>query len=239
MRKFTALFITLSTFLGHLEAQKSVIWGIDAQIRNFGFDFGVSKTNLLKGRDWSETSGLKIGNLVDPKEVEIISQFLPGAQPFKLNKVNYAWAIKPFFSKSFHLAQRRSRLDIGCKLTGAVSLPVVYSWPIYIWYYNGTPPFDGYQDMRYDPKVHNPALIGGTTAFTKGMKQGQFIPGLGLSGAIQFDWGSYKSISNSVSLGVSLDGFVQKIPLLYTQETNRNIFPALFINFAFGFGDIQ
>ena len=239
MRKFTALCITLSTFLGHLEAQKSVIWGIDAQIRNFGFDVGLSRTNQLKGENWSVSYGLKLGNYNDPKEIDMVSQMLPGAQPFKIDKVNYAWAVKPFYSKNFMITQRKSRLDVGCKLIGSLSLPVIYSWPIYVWYYNGVPPFDGYNDVRYDPTIHNPNLIGGTTAFTKGIKNGLFIPGFGLSTAIQFDWGSYRSVSNSLSLGLSVDGFVQKIPLLYTQETNRNIFPALFLNFAFGFGDIQ
>ncbi len=239
MRKFTALYITLSTIWANLGAQKSVIWGIDAQIRNFGFDFGILKTSHLKGEDFSQTIGLKLGNLVDPKEIELVSQMLPGAQPFKLNKVNYAWAIKPFYAHNFIVTHRKSRLDVGFKIVTNISLPVVYHWPVYIWYYNGIPPFDGYNDVKYDPKLHQPNLIGGTTAFTKGIKNGSFTPGLGVSSAIQFDWGSYRSLSNSVSLGMALDAFVQKIPILYTQETNRNIFPSLFINFAFGFGDIH
>ncbi len=239
MRKFTALCITLSTIWANLGAQKSVIWGIDAQIRNFGFDFGVLKTSHLKGEKYSKTIGLKLGNLVDPKEIELVSQMLPGAQPFKLNKVNYAWAFKPYYAHNYIITQRKSRLDVGVKLVANVSIPVVYHWPVYIWYYNGIPPFDGYKDVKYNPNIHQPNLIGGTTAFTKGLKNGSLIPGLGISTALQFDWGSYRSLSNSVSLGMATDVFVQKIPLLYTQETNRNIFPSLFINFAFGFGDIH
>jgi hypothetical protein len=225
--------------MGITQAQKSVIWGIDAQIRNFGFDFGVSKFSQLKGSNSGETFGFKIGNLTDPKEISIVSQILPGAQPFKLDKINYSWVFKPFYGKSISLTQRKSRLDIGCKVFGNLSLPIAYSWPVFILYYNATPPFDGYNDVQYNPEIHNPKLIGGTSAFTKGFNSGKFQSGVGVSGGITFDWGSYRSISNSLSLGFSTDVFVQRIPLLYTQETNRQIFPALFVNFAFGFGDIN
>jgi hypothetical protein len=239
MRKYTALCITLFALMGITQAQKSVIWGIDAQIRNFGFDFGVSKFSQLKGSNSGETFGFKIGNLTDPKEISIVSQILPGAQPFKLDKINYSWVFKPFYGKSISLTQRKSRLDIGCKVFGNLSLPIAYSWPVFILYYNATPPFDGYNDVQYNPEIHNPKLIGGTSAFTKGFNSGKFQSGVGVSGGITFEWGSYRSISNSLSLGFSTDVFVQRIPLLYTQETNRQIFPALFVNFAFGFGDIN
>jgi hypothetical protein len=239
MRKYTALCITLFALMGITQAQKSVIWGIDAQIRNFGFDFGVSKFSQLKGSNSGETFGFKIGNLTDPKEISIVSQIMPGAQPFKLDKINYSWVFKPFYGKSISLTQRKSRLEIGCKVFGNLSLPIAYSWPVFILYYNATRPFDGYNDVQYNPGIHNPKLIGGTSAFTKGFNSGKFQSGVGVSGGITFEWGSYRSISNSLSLGFSTDVFVQRIPLLYTQETNRQIFPALFVNFAFGFGDIN
>jgi hypothetical protein len=51
MRKYTALCITLFTLMGITQAQKSVIWNIDAQIRNFGFDFGGYKYTQIKAHD--------------------------------------------------------------------------------------------------------------------------------------------------------------------------------------------
>lgn len=98
------------SIMGITHAQKSVIWGVDAQIRNFGFDFGASKFSQLKGANTGETIGFKIGNLTDPKEIYIVSQILPGAQPFKLNKVNYAWVFKPYYGKSFALTQRKIKI---------------------------------------------------------------------------------------------------------------------------------
>jgi len=225
--------------MGITQAQKSVIWNIDAQIRNFGFDFGGYKYTQIKGENWGNQVGLKIGNLVDPKEVFVINYNLPGSQSFKLEKINYAWAIKPFYGTTYIMGQRKSRMDVGCKIFANASLPIVYSWPVYISYYQGNPPFDGYADVQYDPATQNVSLIGGTAQFTKGMGQGKFIPGIGLSAGLQIEWGSYRSLSNSMSIGFLNDIFVEKIPLLYTQTTNKNIFPAVFVNFAFGFGDIN
>ena len=225
--------------MGITRGQKSVIWNVDAQIRNFGFDFGGYRYTQIKGDNWGKQLGLKIGNLVDPKEVFVINYNLPGSQSFKLEKINYAWVVKPFYGVTYNLSQRKSRIDVGCKLFANASIPMAYVWPVYIWYYEGVPPLDGYKDVQYDPANQNVAFIGGTAQFSRGLDQGKWVPGIGISGGLQIEWGSFRSLSNSLSLGFSNDIFVEKIPLLYTQKANRNIFPALFLNFAFGFGDIN
>jgi hypothetical protein len=59
-------------------------------------------------------------------------------------------------------------------------------------------------------------------------------PGLSGSMGFQFEWGSYKQVTNSITLGCSVDYFVKKIPNWYNTDMNRNIFPAVFVTFAAG-----
>jgi hypothetical protein len=70
----------------------------------------------------------------------------------------------------------------------------------------------------------------------KGIKNGRVIPGLGLSTGFILEWGSYRSLSNALSIGFTNDLFVQKIPLLHQQRHNSFVFPHVFVNFAIGFG---
>ncbi len=225
-------------FLGMGVGQSQVVnqWLIDGQIRNFGYDVGFGFKQGLKEQPQFRTLGLRIGALNSPREIYVINNTLPGSQPFKLDKINYAWTVRPYASFHHEFNQRKSRNEVALSAFGSVQLPVAYVWPIYIWLYEGNTPFDGYSDVRYNPEVHDSKFIGGTASFTRGFSGGKFIPGLGLSAGISLDWGSYRSFSNVLSVGVMTDAFVQKIPLMHTTENNAFIFPMLFVNFAFGFG---
>ena len=184
-------------------------------------------------------AGIRLGNYTDPTEIFLINTGLPGSQPFKLNKINYAWAAKPFVGKTWNLAKRNSRMDVGLRLFTNVSIPIMKYWPVYVMIYIPNPPFDGYVPERYDPAIHHPENIGGVAQYSKGFSEGTWVVGMGAQAGFQIEWGSYRSISNSVSFGVSNDVFVQKIPLIYGTSSSSQMFPALFVTFAFGFGDIN
>lgn len=212
---------------------------IDAQIRNFGFDIGAG---LYKTNDFDNLGlayGVKIGPINHPKEIPVINTGLPGSSSFKLEKINYTWALRPFIQKSIYLTKRKSRFQVAYSIDYGGSINAAYNWPVYIWLYQGRAPFDGYANVRYDPSVHDPNLIGGSSSFSRGFKEGEIIWGLGCFAAVTVEWGSYRSLKNSLSLGVSNDIYMRKLPILYDESLNRFNFPALFVNFAVGFGSDQ
>lgn len=177
---------------------------------------------------------LELGTIKDPREQLVVNERLIGSRPFKVNKVSHTWVIRPSIGKVWSVSERRSRNDVGFRMVGNLGLPVAYSWPIYIWLYKPNFLIDGYVDAKYDPATQSATEIGGTASWSKGIKQGHWIPGASASGGFQFEWGSYKQVTNSFTLGCSLDYFVKKIPNWYNQQLNRNIFPAVFVTFAAG-----
>jgi hypothetical protein len=208
----------------------------DVQIRNFGFDLGMGMNSSWQPDDFSESYGLRIGNIQHPKEVFVVNQALPASEPFVMDKINRAWVLRPYYARNWILSQRKSRFDIGVALQGGVHLPVAYAWPIYVWVFRSNLPFDAVEEMRYDPQVHDVQFVGGESSYTRGFKEGKLIPGIGISAALSLEWGSYRNISNTLSIGVMNDYFVQQIPLLHSINQNPQNLPALFINFAVGFG---
>ncbi len=227
--------LILSCF-GGINAQIARSFLADAQIRNYGFDLGVGLKTTWQPDQIAETFGLRLGNIQHPKEIWVVNQTLPASEPFVMDKVNRIWVFRPYYARSWMLSERRSRFDVGLSLHIGGHIPLAYAWPIYVWVYRSNLPFDAVEEVRYNPDIHNIQYIGGESSYARGIYEGKIIPGLGVSAAFSAEWGSYRNISNTLSIGFMNDFFVQELPLLNAINVNPQNLPALFINFAIGFG---
>jgi hypothetical protein len=223
-------------YFGGVNAQINRFLMADVQVRNFGYDLGVGLKKSWEPDLTVERFGLRIGNIQHPKEIYVVNQSLPASEPFVIDKVNRVWVLRPYYGRGIVLSERKSRFDIGITLDGSLQLPLAYAWPIYVWVYRSNSPFDAVEEVRYDPSTQDVQFIGGESSFAKGFREGRLIPGIGVSAALSLEWGSYRNLSNTLSIGVMNDFFVQQIPLLHAINRNPQMLPALFINFAIGFG---
>jgi len=217
-------------------AQRSRFVTADVQVRNFGYDFGMGLKSSWEPDANFESYGLRLGSIQHPKEVFVVNQALPASEPFVMDKINRVWVLRPYYGKDWVLSERKSRFDIGISFHGSLQLPVAYAWPIYVWVYRSNLPFDAVEEVKYNPDVHDVQYVGGESSYTRGFSEGKAIPGLGFSMAICLEWGSYRNVSNTLSIGIMNDLFVQQIPLLSSINKNPQNLPALFINFAVGIG---
>ena len=211
----------------------SKLWGLGVNVRHFGWDFGVTKERV-SGR-FVGTQGLWCGVMKDPREMKVVNQLLPGSSAFAIERITHNISMRYQCGSSLVLSAREARGDVGIRVNASLDLHVDYTWPIYIWLYNPAPLVDGYTAVAYDPSVHDVGLIGGTAAYGKGFSDGRFIPGIGALIAMQAEWGSYRNVSNTLTLGFGIDRFVKNLPLWYRSDMNRNFFPSVFVTFAVGF----
>ncbi len=232
--RFFSVFTCL--YFGGVNAQVNRFLMADVQVRNFGFDLGVGLKKSWEPDLTVERYGLRVGNIQHPKEIYVVNQSLPASEPFVIDKVNRVWVLRPYYSRGIVVSERKSRFDIGITLDGSLHLPLAYAWPIYVWVYRSNLPFDAVEEVRYDPQTQDVQFIGGESSFVKGFREGRLIPGIGVSAALSLEWGSYRNLSNTLSIGIMNDFFVQQIPLLHSINRNPQMLPALFINFAIGFG---
>ena len=232
--RFFSVFTCL--YFGGVNAQVNRFLMADVQVRNFGFDLGVGLKKSWEPDLTVERYGLRVGNIQHPKEIYVVNQSLPASEPFVIDKVNRVWVLRPYYGRGIVVSERKSRFDIGITLDGSLHLPLAYAWPIYVWVYRSNLPFDGVEEVRYDPQTQDVQFIGGESSFVKGFREGRLIPGIGVSAALSLEWGSYRNLSNTLSIGIMNDFFVQQIPLLHSINRNPQMLPALFINFAIGFG---
>ena len=237
---FFALGFNPSKFI---QAQSLQSLGLNVQARQFGFDMGVwaygnYKHTELQPRFFNNKAGwggLSLGVLRDPGEILVINDRLPGSKPFKLNKVSHTWMVQPQFGLLMVVSERKSRSELGFRLKSGFSLPLAYSWPVHILYYQPNFLSDGFVDVDYDPQNHLPNQIGGTSSWSKGFKDGEWIPGVGGQIAMEFEWGNYRFLTNALSIGFSTATFIKKIPNWHDVSMNRQVFPSVFATFALGF----
>lgn len=246
IQKVNALWVCLlclmEVCLSPLQAQRLASMGMQVQGRQFGFDIGVwgisgKKSGEIQPRFWDNSrfwSGLSLGVLRDPGEIMVINDRLPGSKPFKINKISHSWMVQPQAGYLFVVSERKSRSDIGFRIKSGLSLPMAYSWPVHVWFYKPNLLSDGYIDVEYNPSIHPVNQIGGTSSWVNGVKDGKWTPGLGGQLAMEFEWGSYRYITNSFSIGINASAFIKNIPNWYDVSMNKQFFPSVFANFAVG-----
>ena len=226
-----------------IQAQGTHSVGLNIQARQFGFDMGIWAYGHLKKPELqprffnnkAKWGGLSLGVLRDPGEILVINDRLPGSKPFKLNKVSHTWMLQPQIGYLIVVSERKSRSELGFRLKSGISLPVAYSWPVHVLYYQPNFLSDGYIDVEYNPQAHLPNQIGGTSSWSNGFKDGQLIPGIGGQIAMEFEWGNYRFLTNSLSIGFNTSTFIKKIPNWHDVSMNRQVFPSVFATFALGF----
>ena len=76
------------------------------------------------------------------------------------------------------------------------------------------------------------SIIGGA-GFTKGWSELKLKPGLFVKAALRFDFGRYNERIQALEIGMSVEGFAQKIPMLVYNEPRRLFFQS-HIAFVFG-----
>ncbi len=212
---------------------KPKLWGVGVNVRHFGWDVGlINERPSLKRIN---TQSVWFGVMRDPREMKVINERLPGSSAFAIERITHNLSLRYRWGKSLLLSDRDARGDVGLRLNASLQLPFNYSWPTYVWLYNPAPLTDGYTAVAYDPAIHDVGLIGGTAAYGKGFSDGQLIPGLGGVVAMQAEWGSYRNVSNTLTLGFGVDRYAKKLPMWYRTEMNRNFFPSVFVTFAVGF----
>ncbi len=228
--------------------------GMGVNVRHFGYDVSLWRehaetgigqqkksplvnTLSLSGRPgkFRNFQSISLGIIRDPREIKVLNERLPGSRPFVIEKINHNICAHIGIGKVYVISERQSRSDLGLQITVAGQIPLNYSWPLYIWWYQPAPLTDGYVQVAYDPKIHNVALVGGNASYSEGFADGYITPGVGTSMSFTAEWGSYRNASNRLSVGLSADKFVKKLPIWYRSEMNRNFFPALFVTFAAGF----
>ena len=86
---------------------------------------------------------------------------------------------------------------------------------------------------KYNPEIHSLNNIYGRSSNLSGLTELKIAPGLNIKGSFIFEFSNDRERIKSLELGLGLDAFYKRLPLMSTIKNNF-LYPSVFLNFQFG-----
>ncbi len=201
---------------GALIYNKQSIFGIQLRTNGYGlfYELGKAKTRRKTNIYTAELTEIK-----DPKEEKTPTGFFTIGNPYIFGKVNNFYQFKLGFGQQYLFGQKGNKNGVAVtgNYQGGISLGLLR--PYYLEVDDG----NGNRQIKYSDQDSSefldPSIITGSAGITKGWGEMKFKPGVFAKGALRFDWGHYNEMISGIEIGMSVEAYSQKIPiLLFTKQ---------------------
>ncbi len=175
-----------------------------------------------------------ISILKHPKEYKTTNPYFPGNKQFVFGKLNFALTLRGGMGFQHIIFKKIDQ--------GGIAIRYIFS---------GGPSFSLYKPIYYDVlyhislyevevnqekfnvSIHSREDIYRQSSFLKGINEIKIIPGAYGKAGINFEYSKQDRVIHAIEIGVTLDAFLKKIPIM-ASEDNLRFFPALFVSYRFG-----
>ena len=215
---------------GNLSFRKQNSFGIQLRTNGYGFFYELGKRRSPR---YSNLYLFEFTEIKDRKEDK-----LGGAENFFSNsyvfgKQNNFYQFKLGFGQQYILGQKGNKNGVAVTANVTAGLSMGLLKPYYLQAIDSA----GREvTISYEQDsitfLDRGSIIGGA-GFTKGWSELKLKPGLFVKAALRFDFGRYNERIQALEIGMSVEGFAQKIPMLVYNEPRRLFFQS-HIAFVFG-----
>lgn len=172
-----------------------------------------------------------------------ISSFLDSNKDYYFGKKNNFYALHVGYGYKKRIADKADKNGVRVSLTylGGFSLGVLK--PYYLEYIDSSYVEenvttyiivnDKYSEQNKD-KFLDESLITSASGFSKGLGEIKAIPGVYGKFGLNFDWASNDQFVKSMEVGVNLDVYYKKVPIMVASDVNRPFFLGLYLSFQLG-----
>jgi hypothetical protein len=241
--KINAVFVFclfLTSFLPSLKGNAQFQIDESDELHRSEFTYGVNfNTNggLLGGvlLKYALRSGTKRAyhhiyleavNLKNSKEQRSTSQRT--GRPFIPYKLNYLYAVRAMYGREWVLFRKAKKQGVQVHLITAAGPSFGFVCPYLIDYDNGK-----FNDIVYNPAIHDVAKIDGYGNFVKGWGMAKLTTGACFKAALSFEIGAFKQSVTGFEAGLMVDAYPKAIPLLYGTEYT-GVFKSIYLTIYFG-----
>jgi hypothetical protein len=214
---------------GNLSFHKQSVFGVELRTNGYGIFYELGKR---KSARYTNLYTIELTEIKHRKEDKT------GGETFFNNsyvygKQNNFYQGKLGFGQQYILGQKGNKNGVAVTLnvTGGLDLGLLKP------YYLDVKDASGYdKTIKYEDDSTlflSAGNIYGASGFTKGWNELKIKPGLFVKSALRFDFGRYNESVQALEIGLSLEGFAQKIPILVYNDP-KQLFLQMHIAFAFG-----
>jgi hypothetical protein len=216
---------------GALIYSKQSVFGF--QLRTDGYG-GLFELGKLKSRRKANLYTFEITEIKDPKEEKSPSGLFAFANPYIFGKINNFYQVKLGFGQQYLLGQKGNKNGVAVTAIYHGGLSVGLLRPYYLEIDDGAGNTKKIKFTTADSAqfVDN-SVIRGSGGLGKGWGEMKIKPGVYLKGAIRFDYGRYNEMVSGIEIGLSVEAYSQKIPIILNAK-ERQIFFQGHIALVFG-----
>lgn len=215
---------------GVLSYVKQSAFGLQLRTNGYGLFYELGR---MRSPRLANIYTFELTEILHPKEEKVSSGtgFLLG-NSFKYGKVNNFFSAKLGFGQQYILGQKGNKNGIAVigSYQGGFAMGLLKPYYLQV--------NDNGRDREIKYVSEDSALflsnsIIGSAGFTKGWSEVQLKPGAFVKTALRFDFGAYNESITAVELGMSLEGYAQKIEQMVLNKPKQLFFQA---HFALVFG---
>lgn len=217
--------------------EKAALLGGRTNGIDVGYEWGVLKT-------YYKTTFYKVnlGFIRHPKEVRTNPQgfFNSAGSSYFYGKRNSFWQLRGAWGEKRYLSEKDAYRGVAVGYSYSFGPTLGLLKPYYLILNTGETSPNRFKDtyIKYTDKnaadFMNKEKIAGSAPFFTGIKELGVVPGGHFNLGAHFDWGAYDDFVRALEVGVAVDLFVKKVPILVNNTQNRAFFTNLYVNLQFG-----
>lgn len=206
---------------GVLVFSKHSIFGIQLRTNGYGifYEIGKMKTNRK-----ANIYRIDFTEVKENKEEKLSSNAFFG-NSFIYGKINYFYPVTLGFGQQYILGQKGNKNGVAVSAVYNAGLSIGLLRPYYV---NAVDPLTGEnRNVKYTPEDSalflGQSIIGGA-GFGKGWSEIKIKPGAFAKLALRFDYGRFNESVNALEIGLSVDAYASKIPIMFNLKERRLFF---------------
>lgn len=217
---------------GVLVYHKQSLFGIQLRTNGYGifYEYGKMKTNRK-----TDIFRVDITEIKHPREEKLNGSSFIFGNPYIFGKRNYFYPITFGYGQQYIFGQKGNKNGVAIAGLWSAGLSLGLMRPYYIRV--SDPMTGGERDIKYTTEdstnfVDQSIVIAGG-GIGKGWGEIKLKPGAFAKAGMRFDFGRYNESVSALEIGMSVEAYGSKIPLLLYQK-DRQIFFQGYVSFVFG-----
>ncbi len=216
---------------GVLVYSKQSIFGIQLRTNGYGvfYELGQMKTNRKTNLYRIDFTEIK-----EHKEEKLLGSAFFG-NSYIYGKINYFYPVTLGFGQQYMLGQKGNKngVAVSAVYNGGLSMGLLRPYYVSI-----SDPAGGEQKtIKYSEATKDlfldPSVITSGGGFGKGWNEITIKPGVFAKAAMRFDYGRFNESVSGLEIGMSLEYYASKVPILLFQK-ERNMFYQAYVAVLFG-----
>lgn len=210
---------------GAIIYQKQSVFGIKLNTDGYGAFYELGK---LKTPRKSNLYSIEIGERKHTKEEKITSAqggYL--SNPYIYGKINNFYYAKLGYSQQRLIGNKGNKNGVAVSAIYGGGLSAGLLKPYYLKVADNS---NVVEDIKYnnnnDVFLENQNAVLGSSGFGKGFGEIKFTPGAFVKTALRFDYGRYNELVSAIEVGMNLEVFSKKMPVMLLNKDKQLFFNA-------------